>query len=85
MPAAELPASVVVAAAVEQSEETDPLAKRDLGKRYTLTLPAGYFFAFKNLTGATQTSSYKTYKSFPANTPDLAKACTDFCDRKVGW
>lgn len=74
----------IIADVVEQITDTSA-AKRDLEKRYTtLSLPSGWFFAYQNLNAATEHSSYKTYKSLPADTPDVAQACTDFCDSKTG-
>lgn len=77
--------SELVAATVEQIEDTPSTTKRDLQKRFTpLGLPSGWFYVYKDLNAATEHSSYKTYKSLPASTPDYAQACADFCDSKIG-
>jgi len=78
----------VVNKAVGDIENSPAKLKRslDLKKRYaSLPLPSGWFYAFKNLNAATEHSSYQTYKSLPASTPNLAQACADFCDSVVGW
>ena len=58
----------------------------ELEKRYTtLSLPTGWLYAFQNLNGATEHSSYITYKSLPETTPDFAQAGADFCNSVAGW
>ncbi|RPB22093.1 hypothetical protein L211DRAFT_885774 [Terfezia boudieri ATCC MYA-4762] len=80
--------SEIITDAVDQTISNTPSKlKRDNEhkKRYTtLPLPVGWFYAFKNLNGATETSSYMTYKILPASTPNLAQAGADFCQSVVG-
>jgi len=76
----------MISDAVDQIEAAKRKRDLELEKRYTLlNLPAGWFYAYKNLNAATEHSSYKTYKSLDPSTPDLAQACANFCDSKVGW
>ncbi|KAF8421836.1 hypothetical protein EV426DRAFT_671816 [Tirmania nivea] len=84
-PYAEPSKDEIISNAVEQIDATKRKRDLELEKRYTtLSLPSGWFYVFKNLNGATEHSSYKTYTALPENTPDLAKACADFCESKVG-
>ncbi|KAF8437733.1 hypothetical protein BGX38DRAFT_926846 [Terfezia claveryi] len=79
--------SQIINKAVEEISNSPSKLKRDneLKKRYTtLPLPPGWFYEFKNLNAATESSSYMTYKSLPASTPDLAQAGANFCQSVAG-
>lgn len=65
----------VIAEAVKESQ-----VKRDLQKRAL----AGWQLIYADLNAATEHSSYKTYKTLPATTPDFAQACANFCDSLTG-